>query len=164
MKRLLRGRRAKDDLLEAVADLLLLELPADEDEARFALLAFLPFSLQIAVEDLMDALEHEASRLVLEGDDSLAAQNIRPVALNQIVQPRNESFRIDRAVVADRDGMHLVVVEMLHPGVGRVMIFMRVAMAMLMVVVVMIMAVIVMAAIWTAFVIMAVMRIVMIVT
>ncbi len=72
----------------------------------------------------MDALEHEPPRLVLEGDDSLAAQNVRPVALNQIIQPGDEALRIDRAVVANRNGMHLVVMEMRHPGVRRVMIFM----------------------------------------
>jgi hypothetical protein len=60
--------------------------------------------------------------------------------------------------------MHLVVMEMLQPGVGRVMIFMLMLMAVLMIVVVMIMVVMIMAAIWTAFMIMAVMRIVMIVT
>ncbi|KAF0210699.1 MAG: hypothetical protein FD172_2384, partial [Methylocystaceae bacterium] len=157
MKRLLRGRRAEDNLLEAFADFLLLKLPADEDETRFELLSFFPFSLQIAVQDLMDALEHEPPRLVLEGDDSLAAQNIR----NQIVQPRNESFRIDRAGVADRDGMHLVVMEMLHPGVRRVMIFMRMLMLMAMLMtVLMIMVVVIMAAIWSAFVIMAIIMIV----
>ena len=55
----------------------------------------------------MHALEHEAPRLVLEGDDALAAQNVRSFALHEIVQPGNEAFGIDLALVADRDRMHL---------------------------------------------------------
>ncbi len=52
--------------LETLANDVLLELSADEDEARLALFVVLPFALQIAVEDHVNALEDEAARLVLE--------------------------------------------------------------------------------------------------
>ncbi len=126
-----------------------------------ALLAVLPFALQIAVENLMDALEHEPPWLVREGDDPLAAQNVGSFALNEIVKPGNEAIGIDRAVVADRDGMHLVVVEMLQPGVGRALMRMLALVRMattvvVMIVIVMTVIVMIMAAIWTAFMMMVV--------
>ena len=80
----------------------------------------------------MDALEHEAARLVLEGDDALAAQNVRSVALDQLVEPGNEARRIDLALVADRDGMHVVVVKMLQRRVFLVAVM--IVMLMLMIV------------------------------
>ncbi len=58
----------------------------------------------------MHALEHEAARLVLEGDDALAAQYVRPVALGQLVEPGHEARRIDLALVPDRHRLHFFIV------------------------------------------------------
>src|SRR6266702_1618263 len=69
-----RSRRAA---LEALADLLLRQIAPDEHDAAFARLAVLPRPLVIAVEDHVDALEHEALRVVLERQDALRAQDAR---------------------------------------------------------------------------------------
>ena len=48
-----------------------------------ALLAVLPFALVVAVEHHVHALEHEALRVVLERQDALAAQDVRPLGLRR---------------------------------------------------------------------------------
>src|SRR4051812_19313807 len=62
---------------EGGPDRVLVEVAADEDDARDARLTFLPRALQVAVEDHVHALEDEAFRLVRERDDALAAQDVR---------------------------------------------------------------------------------------
>ena len=47
----------------------------------FSCLAGLPVALEVAVEDHVDALEDEALGLVLEGEDALQPQDLRPVPL-----------------------------------------------------------------------------------
>src|SRR3712207_5650830 len=59
---------------ETFADRVLVEVAADEDDAGGAVLAFLPGTLEVAVEDHVHALEDEAPGLPREGHDALAAQ------------------------------------------------------------------------------------------
>src|SRR5258707_3223593 len=96
--------------LEALPDLVLRQLAADEDEAALALLAGLPRPLVIAVENHVHALEHEALVVILEGEDALAAQNARPLLLHQVLHPGEKLVRVERLVGPDRDRLHLLVV------------------------------------------------------
>ena len=79
---------------------------------RVALLARLPVALQVAVEDHVHALEDEALRLVREGHDALAAQDVRALDLGQVRDPRHELLRVDLAVDLHGDGLHVLVVMM----------------------------------------------------
>ena len=88
---------------------------------RLAFFAGFPFALRIAVEDHVDALEDEAIRLVLEGQDAFRAQDVRPLALHQIVDPGHELVGIDIAVDADRDRLHVLVVKVLQAVIVVVM-------------------------------------------
>ncbi len=56
---------------KALPDLFFFQMTADEHDTAQARLGRLPVALQIAVEHHMDALEDEALRLVLEGEDAL---------------------------------------------------------------------------------------------
>ena len=49
----------------------------------------------------MHPLKDKTLWFILEGDDALATQNIRTLALNQIVEPGHEALRIDIAVVSN---------------------------------------------------------------
>src|SRR5687767_144366 len=80
------------------------------DYAALALLARFPLALQVAVQDHVHALEDEALRLVGKGDDALAAQDARPLALGELVDPRHEDVRVHLARVAHGDRLHLLVV------------------------------------------------------
>ena len=53
----------------------------------------LPVALQVAVEDHVHALEDVALRLVGKGEDALGAQDVRAVALHQLVDPGHEHGR-----------------------------------------------------------------------
>src|SRR5687768_7947767 len=86
---------------------LLVTVAADEDHLRGVLLA-----LDVAVQDHVDALEDEALRLVRESHDPLAAQDVRPLDLGQVRDPRHEFFRIDLAIETHGDRLHLLVVMM----------------------------------------------------
>src|SRR4029077_16810137 len=96
--------------LEPLPDLVLRQLAPDEDEAALALLAGLPRPLGIAVGNHLHALEPEALVVILEGEDALAAQNARPLLLNQVLHPGEELVRVERLVGPDRDRLHLFVV------------------------------------------------------
>src|SRR5215475_9945269 len=117
---------------EAFPDLLLRQLAADEDDAALALLARLPRTLVVAVENHVHALKHEALVVVLERQDALAAQNARPLRLHEVLHPGEELVRVERLVGLERDRLHLFVVIMLQAAV----VAMRVAVIMVMAVVV----------------------------
>src|SRR5262245_60560655 len=117
---------------KAFPDLLLGQLAADEDDAAFALLARLPRALVVAVENHVDALEHEALVVVLERQDALAAQNARPLCLHEVLHPGEEFVRVERLIGLERDRLHLFVMIVLQAAV----VAMRVAVIMVMVMVV----------------------------
>src|SRR4029077_11786116 len=89
-------RRLRDAAFESFGDHLARQIAADEDHAAVALLAVFPRPLVVAVEDHVHALEYEARIVVLEGEDALAAQNVRAFLLHQILHPREELVRIER--------------------------------------------------------------------
>src|SRR5262249_6609506 len=119
---------------KAFPDLVRRQLAADEDDAAFAFLARLPRALMVAVENHVHALEHEALVVVLERQDALAAQNVRPLDLHELLHPREKLVRVERLVGLERDRLHLFVVIVFQTVV--VMMRMIMTMPMTMVVVV----------------------------
>src|SRR5215475_11197143 len=87
-----------DAAFEAVADRLLRQFTADEDETAFALLVALPFPLVIAFQHHVHALEDVAVVVVGKGEDALGAQDLLPLGRHQVLQPRHELGRIERLV------------------------------------------------------------------
>src|SRR3954466_11428627 len=75
------GSVRRDRALETLADLFLRQVAPDEHHAALALLVRAPFALVIAVEHHVHALEHEPLRIILQRDDTLAAQDVRPFSL-----------------------------------------------------------------------------------
>src|SRR5262245_61916056 len=110
---------------EAFPDLVLGQLAADEDDAAFTLLARLPWALVVAVENHVHALEHEALVVVLERQDALAAQNVRPLDLHELLHPGEKLVGVERPVGLERDRLHLFVVIVFQSAVvmvGMIMI------------------------------------------
>src|SRR6516164_4211156 len=95
---------------KAFPDLVHGQLAADEDDAAFAFLARLPRALVVAIENHVHALEHEALVVVLERQDALAAQDVRPLDLHELLHPGKELVRVERLVGLERDRLHLFVV------------------------------------------------------
>ena len=62
-------------------------------------------------ENHVHALKDISPGLVGEGEDALGTQNIRPVALHDLIDPRQENLRFDRAVEGDRHRLHFGVVQ-----------------------------------------------------
>src|SRR5262249_8168734 len=83
---------------KAFPDLVHGQLAADEDDAAFAFLARLPRALVVAIENHVHALKHEALIVVLERQDALAAQNVRPLDLHELLHPGKELVRVERPV------------------------------------------------------------------
>src|ERR1700736_3318021 len=123
--------------LEPLADLLLRQIAADEDDAALALLALLPRALMIAVEDHVHALEHEALVVVLEGEDALAAQDARSHLLHEVLHPGKELVRVEQPVGPKRQRLHLLVVIVLEAAAVMmvVVVIMIVVMTVIMVVI-----------------------------
>src|SRR5215813_14652490 len=94
---------------ETLADHLLGHVAADEDGAADALLAVLPRPLVVAVEDHVHALEDEALGIVLERQDALAAQDLRPFLRHQVLDPGKELVRVERLVGLHRERLHVLV-------------------------------------------------------
>src|SRR5271166_1554476 len=87
---------------EALADRLLRQFAANENDAAFAALVLAPGPLMIAVENHVDALEHEPVGIVLEREDPFGAKNLRPVLSDQSLYPGEETFGIERCVGPER--------------------------------------------------------------
>src|SRR6185312_1360861 len=127
---------------KALADSFLRQIPADEDDAAFALLVGAPRALVIAVEDHVHALEHETLGVVLEGEDAFRAQDVRPVLGDEILHPGKELVRVQRFVALERHGLHVFVVIVLETvAMMMVIAIMAAAVTMVMIVVVMLMVV-----------------------
>src|SRR5712672_743773 len=115
-------RGSRHALRKALADHLFWHLAADEDGAARALFAILPGTLMVAVEDHVDALEHEALGIVLERQDALAAQDLLALLGDQVLNPGEELVRIERLVDLQRERLHVLVVIVLEAAVVVVMI------------------------------------------
>src|SRR3979409_2213724 len=109
-------RALSQGTLEAGADTLLRQFPADEDDAAQARLVAFPFTLMVAVENHMHALEHEAFRIILERENALAAQNVLALRLDQGLHPGKELVRIERLLGLERHRLHLFVMIVLEPA------------------------------------------------
>ncbi len=108
--------------LKALADFLLGQVAPDEHDAAVALLAILPRPLVIAVEDHVHTLEHEPVRIVLERQNSFAAQNAGAVLGDEILHPGKELVGIERLVGLQRHRLHVLVVIMLQPMIVVMMV------------------------------------------
>src|SRR5215470_15400324 len=100
--------------LEALPDLVLRQVAADEHHAAHPLLALAPLALVIAIEDHVHALQHEPRVVVLERQDALAAQDVRPFLLDQVLHPGKELVGVERLLGRKRDRLHLLVVIVLE--------------------------------------------------
>src|SRR5215475_3095106 len=96
----------------------------------------------ITVENHMHALQHEAPVVVLERQDTLAAQDARPFLLNEILHPGKELVRIERLVERERDRLHLLVVIVLKAAAGVAVIVIVIVAMVVVVIMIMIMLVI----------------------
>src|ERR1700720_3093405 len=97
-------KESRDALRKALADRLFRHLAADEDGAARALFAVLPGTLVVAVEDHVDALEHETLGIVLERQNALAAQDFLALLGDQVLNPGEELVGIERLVGLEREG------------------------------------------------------------
>src|SRR5690242_117478 len=105
-------------VLEAFGDQLARQVAANKNDPAVALLVRLPRPLMIAVKDHVHALEDKALVIVFESENALAAQNIGPFLLHQILHPGKELVGIERLVGGERDRLHLLVMIMLEPAMG----------------------------------------------
>src|SRR3984893_6383870 len=128
-------RDSRHALRKALADHLFRHFAADENGAARALFAVLPGTLMVAVEDHVDALEHEALGIVLERQDALAAQDLLALLGDQVLDPGEELVGIERLLGLEREGLHVLVVIVLEPAMV-VIVVMVVAMLVIMVVIV----------------------------
>src|SRR5215468_10481724 len=119
---------------KAFPDLVHGQLAADEDDAAFAFLTRLPGALVVAVENHVHALKHEALVVVLERQDTLAAQNVRPLDLHELLHPRKELVGVERLVGLERDRLHLFVVIVFQATVVMMGMIMIMPMIMIMIV------------------------------
>src|SRR5262249_37230960 len=118
--------RLRHALGESLADHLLGHVAADENGAAEALLAVLPRPLMIAVEDHVHALEDEAFGIVLERQDALAAQDLRPFLRHQVLDPGEELVGIERLVGPHRERLHMLVVIVFQPAMVVIVIMVMV--------------------------------------
>src|SRR4029077_236006 len=106
-----------DTALKALADHLLGQFAADEDDAAFASFAFLPGSLMITFQHHVNALEDITVVIVAEGKDSFGTQDVLAFAGNQVLQPRHEFGRIERPFGSQRKRLHFLVVVVFQAAV-----------------------------------------------
>jgi hypothetical protein len=111
------ARLLDEAALETFGDQLAGQVAADENHAAFALLILFPWSLMIAIEDHVHALKDEALIVILEGENSLATQNVRALFLHKILDPGKKLIGVERLVGAKRDRLHLFVMVMLQTAV-----------------------------------------------
>ena len=87
-----------DAAFEALPDLVLGQVAANEDDPAVALFVRTPRALVIAIEDHVHALKNETLGVVLEQQYALAAQDIGTVFGDEILNPGKELVRIERLV------------------------------------------------------------------
>src|SRR5215216_5728003 len=112
--------------LESLLDRFLRQVAPNEDDAAGARLVVFPGALMIAIEDHVDALEHETLGIVLESENTLAAQDAWPLGLHQVLHPRKKLVGIERLLRGERDRLHVLVVVVLETAVlMRAMVIVR---------------------------------------
>src|SRR6187455_2554385 len=79
-----------DAAFKALTNSVFGKIAADEDGAAVALFIRTPRPLMVAIEDHVHALEHETLGIVLERNDTLAAQNARAILCDEVLDPRKE--------------------------------------------------------------------------
>src|ERR1700694_2027736 len=124
-----------DTALETVADDLLRQFAADEDETALARFAVLPGPLVIALEHHVHALKHVTVVIVAERQNSLRAQNLLALAGDQVLQPRHEFGRIERLVRPQRQRLHVLVVIMFQAAMAVAVMMVMAVMIMVMMIV-----------------------------
>src|SRR3984893_1106910 len=82
-------------LLEPV----LRQSPPDEHETAVALLVQFPRALRSTFDQHMHALDHEALVIVLHRNDALHSKDVGPDILSDLLNPGNDTRRLDRPVV-----------------------------------------------------------------
>ena len=98
----------------------------------------------IAVEDHVNALEHEALRIALERQNALATQNARTLLGHEVLHPGEELVRIERLLGVQRNRLHFLVVIVLESAMPlRATVLIAVMMPMIVIVIVVMMLVIV---------------------
>src|SRR6266702_1223110 len=123
------GRTASsrgDTAFKAVADHLLRQFAADEDEAALARFIVLPLPLMVALEHHVDALEHVTVIVAGKRQDALGAQDLLSLAGYEVLQPRHEFVRIERLVRSKRQRLHILVMVMLQPAMAVAVVVMMV--------------------------------------
>src|ERR1700730_16870167 len=126
-------RDSRHALRKALADHLFRHFAADENGAARALFAVLPGTLMVAVEDHVDALEHEALGIVLERQDALAAQDLLALLGDQILDPGEEFVGVERLLGLERERLHVLVV-IVREAAMVVIVVMVVAMPVIMII------------------------------
>src|ERR1700730_7455170 len=122
----------RDTALKTVADGLLGQFAADEDETALARLAVFPGPLMIALQHHVHALEDIAVVIVAEGEDALRAQDLLAFAGDQVLQPGHEFGRVERLVRPQRQRLHVLIMVVLQAmAVTVVMIVMMVVVVMI---------------------------------
>src|ERR1700722_3010768 len=110
-----------DTARKTVADGLLRQFAADEDQTAFARLACFPGTLVIALQHHVHALEDIAVVVVAERQNPLRAQNLLAFAGNQVLQPGHEFGGIERLVRAQRQRLHVLVMVMFQAAMAVIM-------------------------------------------
>src|SRR6516162_6228970 len=127
----------RDAALKTFSDHLARQVAADEDDPALAFFILIPWPLTIAIEDHVNPLEDEARIVIFERKNALAAQNVRPFFLHQVLNPGKELVGIERLFGVERNRLHLLIVIVLEPAMRmRVDVVMVMMMAVLMVMVV----------------------------
>jgi len=98
--------------MEARLELLTIQVSTNEDQGVYALGAHRPRALQLAVEHHVHPVEHVATRLTLDRNDSLHSEDVGTATLEQIGQPIIELGGIDRSRIGQTNGRDLFVVMM----------------------------------------------------
>src|ERR1700728_1985821 len=124
-----------DALLEAVADGLLGQFAADEDQTALARLAVFPGALVIAFQHHVHALKDVAIVVVTEGENSLRAQDLLALAGDQVLQPGHEFGGVERLVRAQRQRLHVLVMVVLQAAMAMIVIMVVIVAVMVMMIV-----------------------------
>jgi hypothetical protein len=126
-----------DAAFKALTNSVFRKITSDKDDAAIALFIRTPWPLMVTIKNHVNALEHEALRVILERNDSLAPQNARSVFCNEILNPWKKLVGIERLISFQRNRLHLFVVVVLQASAVMVVVIMAVAVPVIMIVIVM---------------------------
>ena len=95
----------------------------------------------------MNPLEDEARIVIFERKNALAAQNVRPFFLHQVLNPGKELVGIERLFGVERNRLHLLIVIVLEPATRmRVDVVMVMMMLVIMIMAMLVMMIVIVAA------------------